>query len=175
MFTAHTGWTAALLVFAIALAVPATAETAGEGVAITVYNSDLALVKDVRTIELERGVQEVRFPDVAQRIDPTSVHFRVLEGGEASVWEQNYRFDLASTSKVLEKYLEKDIDLVTEDADLFSGTLVSYDGKTVMLDQGRGNGPIISLNADKVSYVRFPSLPAGLMRRQSMAYRDDLI
>jgi hypothetical protein len=172
MLTAWTKRTAVLLLVAIALtAAPAAVALGDEGVAITVYNSDLALVKDVRTIDLERGVQEVRFPDVAQRIDPTSVHFRVLEGGAASVWEQNYRFDLASTSKVLEKYLERDIDIVTEDADLFSGTLVSYDGNTVMLDQGRGSGPIVSLNADKVSYVRFPSLPAGLISKPSLVWK----
>jgi len=171
MFTRLTGWMLAVLLIALAAGTPAAAETAGEGVAITIYNSDLALVKDVRTIDMDRGIQEVRFPDVAQRIDPTSVHFRVLDGDEAAVWEQNYRFDLASTSKVLEKYLEKDIDIVTEDADLFSGTLISFDGNTVMLDQGRGSGPIISLNADKVSYVRFPSLPAGLISKPSLVWK----
>jgi len=171
MFTRQTGWMLALLLLVSMATVPAAAETAGEGVAITVYNSDLALVKDVRTIDLDRGVQEVRFPDVAQRIDPTSVHFRVIDGAEASVWEQNYRFDLASTSKVLEKYLERDIDVVTEDADLFSGTLISYDGTTVMLDQGRGNGPIVSLSASKISYVRFPSLPAGLISKPSLVWK----
>ncbi len=172
MTTAQTGRTVALLLLVLALAaVSSTAAPTTEGVAITVYNSDLALVKDVRTIELDRGVHEVRFPDVAQRIDPTSVHFRVLEGGDASVWEQNYRFDLASSSKILEKYLEREIDIVTEDADLFSGTLVSYDGNTVVLDQGRGSGPIVTLNADKVSYIRFPTLPAGLISKPSLVWK----
>ncbi|MCD4690372.1 DUF4139 domain-containing protein [bacterium] len=160
-----------LLVLVLTVALSTTSATADEGVAITAYNSDLALVKDVRVIDLARGVQEVRFPDVAQRIDPTSVHFRVLDGGDAFVWEQNYRFDLASTSKILEKYLEREIDVVTEDADLFSGTLVSFDGSTVVLDQGRGSGPIVTLNADKISYVRFPSLPKGLISKPSLVWK----
>ncbi len=167
----HAGWIGLCLLVVLAGWLPAGAQDAGEGISITVYNSDLALVKDVRAIELDRGVQEVRFPDVAQRIDPTSVHFRVVDGDEASVWEQNYRFDLASTSKVLEKYLEKDVELVTEDADLFAGTLVSFDGSTVMLDQGRGNGPIVSLQTDKVMYMRFPTLPAGLISKPSLVWK----
>ena len=84
----------------LALVLAATfAHAADAGVAITVYNSDMALVKDVRPLEIEAGVHEIRFTGVAQRIDPTSVHFKILEGGDASVWEQNYRFDLASSSK----------------------------------------------------------------------------
>ncbi len=147
------------------------AQAGQESVSITVYNTDLALVKDLRRIDLERGVSEVRFSDVAQRIDPTSVHFRVLEGAAASVWEQNYRFDLASSSKILEKYLDKDVDVVTEDADLFTGTLISVDGSMIVLDQGRGRGPIITLNRDKLAYIRFPSLPKGLISKPSLVWR----
>ena len=141
------------------------------GVSITVYNSDMALVKDVRPMDIRSGVHEVAFPDVAQRIDPTSVHFKVVEGPDASVWEQNYRFDLASASKILEKYLDMEIDVIGEQADLFSGKLVSFDGSSIVLDQGRGTGPVITLNREKVSYVRFPSLPSGLISKPSLVWR----
>ncbi len=160
---------AVMMLLFIALAPLVQAEQ--ESISITVYNTDLALVKDLRRIDLDSGVSEVRFSDVAQRIDPTSVHFRVLEGADASVWEQNYRFDLASSSKILEKYLEKNIDVVTEDADLFTGTLVSVDGSMIVLDQGRGRGPIITLNRDKLAYIRFPSLPKGLISKPSLVWR----
>ncbi|MBM3307690.1 MAG: DUF4139 domain-containing protein [Candidatus Eisenbacteria bacterium] len=149
----------------------AAGAVAQQETALTVYNTDLALVKDARTIALEKGAQEVRFPDVAARIDPTSVHFRVLSGGEASVWEQNYRFDLASPWAILDKYLEKDIDVVTDDADLFAGRLVSFDQSGIVLDQGKGSGPIVTLNRDKLTYVRFPSLPAGLISRPSLVWK----
>jgi hypothetical protein len=87
------------------------------------------------------------------------------------VWEQNYRFDLASASKILEKYLEKEIEVVGEDADLFAGKLVSFDGGTLVLDQGRGKGPVVTLNREKVAYVRFPSLPSGLISRPSLVWK----
>jgi hypothetical protein len=157
-----------LIGIAILVAAPAVAQE--PGIALTVYNSDLALVKDVRRIDIDAGVHEQSFSDVAERIDPTSVHFQVLEGPPASVWEQNYRFDLASATKILDKYLEKEIDVVNEDADLFSGKLVSFDGTTLVLDQGRGTGPVVTLNMDKVAYVRFPALPSGLISRPSLVW-----
>lgn len=156
---------------ALAVLAVCGAAMAQQEMAITVYNSDLALVKDVRTIAVERGVQEIRFPNVAERIDPTSVHFRVVSGADASVWEQNYRFDLASPWAILAKYLEKDIDVITEDADLFTGRLVSFDEGSIVLDQGRGSGPILTLNREKLSYVRFPNLPAGLISRPSLVWK----
>jgi len=44
-------------------------------VTLTVYNNNLALVREVRTLELQKGRFEVRFQDVAAKIDPTSVFF----------------------------------------------------------------------------------------------------
>lgn len=163
---------ARMFVLSLSLAlVPCSASAAEPGVSLTVYNSDLALVKDVRRMAIDEGVQEIRFRAVAQRIDPTSVHFKVLEGPEAAVWEQNYRFDLASSSKILEKYLEKEIEVIGEDADLFAGKLVSFDGATLVLDQGRGKGPVVTLNREKVAYVRFPSLPSGLISRPTLVWK----
>ncbi len=155
----------------VVLAVSAAPRAAEPGVSITVYNSDMALVKDARNVSIESGVHEVRFPGIAQRIDPTSVHFKIIEGPEASVWEQNYRFDLASSSKILEKYLESDIDVIGEQADLFSGKLVSVDDKSLVLDQGRGMGPVVTLNRDKISYIRFPMLPSGLISKPSLVWK----
>lgn len=160
-----------MIVTVLALAIATGVAAEGSDVAITVYNRDLALVKDVRTINLDEGVSYVRFSDVAARIDPTSVHFKVLDGEPADVWEQNYQFDLASSSKILNKYLEQVIDVITEDADLFSGTLVSVDGSSIVLDEGRGRGPIVTLNREKVAYIRFPALPEGLISKPTLVWK----
>ncbi|MCK4410378.1 MAG: hypothetical protein KAW67_09840, partial [Candidatus Eisenbacteria sp.] len=159
------------VVVLMALAAAASQAADEPGVSITIYNRDLALVKDVREMGIESGVSEVKFDDVAARIDPTSVHFKVLAGHPASVWEQNYRFDLASSAKILEKYLETEIDVVGEDADLFTGRLVSFDGSSIVLDQGRGAGPVLSLNREKVSYIRFPTLPSGLISKPTLVWK----
>lgn len=49
-----------------------------KSVAITVYNSDLGLVKDTRLLQLPRGTSQLRFMDVAQQINAASVHIKSL-------------------------------------------------------------------------------------------------
>src|SRR3989304_3025088 len=44
------------------------------GMALTIYNVNLGLVKDQREISLTKGTGELRFMDVASQIIPTSVH-----------------------------------------------------------------------------------------------------
>ena len=63
--------------------------------AVTVYNSNIALVRDVRQIHISPGVFPLHFEDVAASINPATVHFRSLsEPTKLSVVEQNYEYDL---------------------------------------------------------------------------------
>jgi len=48
------------------------------GIAITIYNVNLGLVKDQREINLMEGTQELRFMDIASQVIPTSVHIKSL-------------------------------------------------------------------------------------------------
>src|SRR5580765_1261088 len=59
--------------------------------AVTVYNSEIALVRDVRNLQLARGSSDLRFMDIAATVNPATVHFRSLsEPSRVSVLEQNY-------------------------------------------------------------------------------------
>jgi hypothetical protein len=83
------------------------------GTELTVYNQNIALVRDTRPFGLEQGVNEVRFSDVASQIDPTSVHFRSLTDPEGTaVLEQNYEYDIVGTQKLMQKYVDQEIELV---------------------------------------------------------------
>lgn len=64
---------------------PATAKAENPGVELTVYNSNLGLVKDHRQMILQQGLNSVRFSDVASAIDATSVHFRSLTDPQGTV------------------------------------------------------------------------------------------
>src|SRR6476660_6011037 len=58
--------------------------------AVTIYNSDLALVRDVRNIQIARGTSDLHFMDIAATVNPATVHFRSLtEPSRVSVLEQN--------------------------------------------------------------------------------------
>src|SRR5258708_8369363 len=63
--------------------------------AITVYNSDIALIRDVRNLQLSTGTSNLRFMDIAATVNPATVHFRSLtEPSRVSVLEHNYEYDL---------------------------------------------------------------------------------
>ncbi|MEE8398999.1 MAG: hypothetical protein V3S89_08330, partial [Desulfobacterales bacterium] len=82
-------------------------------VMVTVYNSNIGLVKDVRKIKLPKGEGELRFMDVASHIMPTTVHAVSLNDPDAlSILEQNYEYDLINGRKLLDKYVGKKIKIV---------------------------------------------------------------
>src|SRR5688572_3036302 len=81
--------------------------------AITVYNSDLALVRDTRNITLQPGTFDLRFMDIAATVNPATIHFRSLtSAGAVSVLEQNYEYDLLEPDKLLRKYVGREVTLV---------------------------------------------------------------
>jgi len=78
------------------------------GVAVTIYNVNLGLVKDQREIKLAKGMGEVRFMDVASQIIPTSVHIKsLIDPDSMQVLEQNYEYDLLNPQKLFDKYVGK--------------------------------------------------------------------
>ncbi|MCP5003521.1 MAG: DUF4139 domain-containing protein [Planctomycetes bacterium] len=84
-----------------------------ESVEVTVYNSNLSLIKDVRQVVLPGEEGELRFMDVASHIMPETVHVKSLDHhGDFSVLEQNYEYDLMNANKLLDKYVGKTIKIV---------------------------------------------------------------
>ena len=85
------------------------------GLAVTIYNVNLGLVKDQRLIRLPQGPGELRFMDVAAQIIPTSVYIKSLAAADSlRVLEQNYEYDLLNPQKLLDKYVGKEVKLFTK-------------------------------------------------------------
>ncbi|MBC7251770.1 MAG: DUF4139 domain-containing protein [Anaerolineae bacterium] len=144
------------------------AEAQSEGVELTVYNQNLALVKDRRTMELTSGVNEVQFRDVAAQIDATSVHFRSLtDPAGTTVLEQNYEYDIVGSSKLLRKYVDQKISLVTEDGTTYTGTLLSGTDD-IILQSDDGQVTVVKLGS--VREFSFPALPEGLITRPTLIW-----
>lgn len=140
----------------------------GEGVELTVYNQNLALVIDRRPLDLVAGFNEVRFTDVASQIDATSVHFRSLTDPDGTVvLEQNYEYDLVGTAKLLAKYVDQEITIVTEDGTAYTGTLLSGVGDVILQAP---DGQITVVKLDTVQDFSFPALPAGLITRPTLVW-----
>lgn len=82
-------------------------------VAVTIYNQDLALVKDQRTLRLKSGPSLLAFRDVSAQMRPETALLRSVSApGSLSVTEQNFDFDLLTPQKLLEKYVGKTVTII---------------------------------------------------------------
>jgi len=143
--------------------------------ALTVYNSDIALVRDVRNLLLSRGTSDLRFIDIAATVNPATVHFRSLtEPSRVNVVEQNYEYDLLEPEKLLRKYVGRDVTLVRTRWDAGVGRqeevkahLISYNNAPVWRI---GNEIVTGMHAD---HIRFPELPGNLYVRPTLIWTID--
>lgn len=177
---------------------PATAETSDEGPALTVYSTadpagfdpqqfiaqqraggnpqfawqvpGFGVVKEIRRIALREGPNEVRFTDVAEFIDPTTVSFADLtDAAGTAVLEQNFQFDLVSQQKLLEKYVDKEVTVFLPSGDKVepvSGVLLSA-SPTLVLRTAEG----LRVISGATQQVRLGALPEGLITRPALVWK----
>jgi hypothetical protein len=154
---------------------PLTTEKDQTDLSITVYNSNLALVRDVRQIHLDPGVLPLRFEDVASSIMPATVHFRSLtDPQKLNVVEQNYEFDLLDPQKLLEKYVGQEVTLVQRETD--AGSTKWTETKALLLSDN--GGPVWKIGNEIVTGTvaesyRFPDLPDNLYSRPTLVWTLD--
>jgi hypothetical protein len=158
------------LLTAIILVAAAAPMAALAGVQITVYNNDLALVKDTRTLDFKKGTFELSFTDVAAAVDPTSVAFTVTNKPKSvTVLEQNYRYDLVSSEKVLQKYLDRPIQVLTRQDKMIEGSLLAFDSGNLTLKSADGGIRII--NREQIADLSLGELPQGLITRPTLVWK----
>ncbi len=139
---------------------------------LTVYNSNLALIRDVRQLTLPAGTSTLRFGDVAASINPATVHFRSLtEPTALSVLEQNYEYDLLDPEKLLRKYVGRDITIVRDRQE--GGTTRSEEVTAHLL--AYNNGPVWKIRSEIVTGLRadeyrFPDLPENLYSHPTLVW-----
>ena len=158
-------------ILGVGLVSPALSLTAPrrESVALTVYNQNFALVKDVRSLDLQRGNPDVRLDDVAAQIDPTSVHFAALDHPDGvAVLEQNYQYDVANADRLLSRYLNQSVTVQMKEGGDRSGTLLSYDGGSIVLQESKG--PSI-LNRAEIKNIGLGEVPGGLVVKPTLFWR----
>ena len=150
----------------IAAAAPAPEH---DGLELTVYNDDLGLVKERRTIDLPGGTGTVGFADVASRIDPTSVRFRSLTAPDIRVLEQNYEYDIINDQALLQKYLGQKIRLTTVKGEPIEGYLMSGGDNLILAATPQG-GEVRIVKAAQIQSLTFPELPGGLVIRPTLVW-----
>jgi hypothetical protein len=142
---------------------------------VTVYNSNIALIRDVRQITVPTGAFRLKFEDIAATVNPATVHFRSLtEPEKLNVVEQNYEYDLLEPAKLLHKYVGKEVTLVRSYMD--NGTTKHEEVKATLLADN--NGPVWKIGNDIVTGIyaegyRFPEVPANLYNRPTLVMSLD--
>jgi hypothetical protein len=138
--------------------------------AITVYNVNMGLVKEVRDVSLGRGVAALEFRDVASKIQPETVHIKSLSG-KLSVLEQNYQYDLLSPQKLLEKYVGRKVkvfrwnEVTGRDEEREAEVLSTNDGTILRV-------------GDEITFgypgrISFPEIPENLIAEPTLVWLLD--
>ena len=84
-----------------------------QSVAITIYNQDLALVKDIRQLKLAGGQIQLAMREVSAKMRPETAQLRSLSHPDSfELLEQNFDFDLLTPSKLLEKYVGRTVRII---------------------------------------------------------------
>jgi hypothetical protein len=158
------------------LCCPLAAQSPGETVttqrdqqalAVTIYNTDLALVRDQREVKLGKGDLDLAFQEVAAQIRPETALLRNLtDPKEFWVNEQNFDYDLLSPQKLLEKYIGSKVTVVTAPA---AGVPERREEAEVLAT----NGGVVLKFPDRIETtvpgrIVYPGVPGNLRARPTL-------
>lgn len=136
--------------------------------ALTLYNSNFALVRETRLVQLPAGSVRLAFEDVPRSIEPATVHLSPADG--IDIIDQSYEYDLLSPERLLDKYLGKEMTLIFQGRQ--NGTTHESDVHAILLST---NGPVWKIGDEIVTGIhpsgyRFPELPGGLYRTPTLVW-----
>jgi hypothetical protein len=142
-----------------------------ESVAITVYNQNFGLVREIRDLSIGKGRIGLEFADVASTIQSETVHMRPLSGPRLDILEQNYQYDLLSPQKLLEKYVGKSVKLYRWNEkegrdEVVDAEVLSVNNGTVLII-----GNEITFNYP--GRIAFPEVPEDLIARPTLMWQLD--
>ena len=146
---------------------PVPGQSQNYGYGYNMYNQipGYAVIRQDRTLDIEQGYSELKFTDVAALLDPTTVQFSSLTDPDGtSVLEQDYRFDLLSMDRMLERYIDQKI---------------IFGGQEMTLMSTAGGGMLLQGDDGRVQYqqgyhgVVFPSLDESLVTKPTLMWAVD--
>lgn len=161
-----------LLIFSLfaLLAIISTSEIkSSKSLAVTIYNDQFAVVKDVREISFDKGSSDLYFTDVSPNIQTETVTFKALKDTEnIRVYEQNYQANLISTDAILKRYINKKIDIYAKTGTVsnkISGILLGYNSGYILQT-------LYGIEQfSNVERVAFPSLPEGILTLPTLNWK----
>jgi hypothetical protein len=120
---------------------------------LTIYNSDLALVQDIRDLPIGAGRQRLEFKDVSARIRPETVS---LAAADTSIVEQNFDYDLLTPEKLMEKAVGKQVQIVRTNPG--NGAQVTETATVLAVN----NGVVLKIG-DRIEVLRQDDIPTRVI------------
>lgn len=150
----------------------ATNETLPQNeIEVTIYNNNLALVKDKRTMKIPLGLNTVNFDDISDRINASSVTFKSLTSpDDVNIREQNYEYDIVNEYKLMEKFLGQKVTVTTKGGTSYTGYLLSTSGTVILSAEKGGAGGVFTVQSSDIQSIQYPSLPQGLITKPTLAW-----
>jgi hypothetical protein len=149
-------------------------------VAVTIYNQDLALIKDRRRLTLPAGRVDLAYRDVSARIRPETALLRDTAGAAGvTVIEQNFDFDLLTPDKLLEKYVGRDVGVVRthpttgEETEETATVLAASDGVVLRIGSGTEQRIEASRNGVLPGRIVYRDIPSNLRDRPTLVLALD--
>ncbi len=143
-----------------------------KSIALTVYNTNLAFVRDVRQVQLPAGEVRLRLRGVPAKINPSSVHLISQAGHSGPVLiEQQFNYNLLTPSALLKKYVGKELTLVEYQKENGSTKKVSTPAKLL----ADNSSPVWQIDGKVVTgiphaeYV-FPRMPADFETHPTLVW-----
>jgi len=142
---------------ALSLALSLASAVASAGPSLTLYTSDLGLVKETRAVDFRGGRDTLRLEGVSNRLDPSALR---LVPGSGKLTRLAYRFDVASGDGLLERAIGSRVRVVSKNERTSEGTLLSADGQWLVVRAD--DGSLSTLWRDAMQEVRLAKPDAGL-------------
>jgi hypothetical protein len=160
----------ALIAVAAAAEVPVVVSAGPEDVAVTIYNDDLALVRETRTVRLPEGEAVLEFRRVSDAIVPDAAIIEGLDG----VFERNFDYDVLTPYALVSKSVGRDVTLVRTNPGTGSQSRerarVVSGGRGVVLDFGNGRVEAVECSGLPEG-LAFDALPSGLRTTPTLSTR----
>ncbi|MCP4544890.1 MAG: DUF4139 domain-containing protein [bacterium] len=155
----------------ILLGLLAASGALAEELELTVYNNNLALVKETRILTLERGIGEYNCVGVPERLIPETVHFKSLtDPAGTAVLEQNYRYDLLDRGSLLKRYRGQEVKALVDD-EWRTVTLLAHGHPG---GEGQAIGRILEVDGEiHIEGFILPELPEGLLLEPTLLWLLD--
>ena len=168
--------TIVVIILSITLPAMAVDEKIKPGVAITIYNNNFAVVKERREMQFNKGVNTVKFTDVASLIDPTSVIFKSLTDADAvSILEQNYEYDLVNTASLLKRYIDKEVTIHmkgfgSDHGTIIEGILTAAMGADIILESKITRPAMQIISRANIEQIALKERPEDLVTKPTLIW-----